>query len=174
MEYLKEMFDIYNFEIFLVMGVAIVFLLILNIVNNIKISRTLKKYKEINKILSVANSENIEETLVSYVREVDFIKNSLNSVETRCEDVSERITRSIQGIGFIRYNAFDDIGSDLSFSIALLDGNANGFVMSNIYARDESNVYGKPIKNGSSTYQLSIEEKEAVDRAMSKFKKATI
>lgn len=173
MEYLNEIFNMYSVEIILIMGVMIVFLLILNIINNIRISRTLKRYKEINKILSVSNSDNVEETLVTYVKEVDFIKNSLNSIETKCEDVSKRITRSVQGIGFIRYNGFDDIGSDLSFSLALLDGNLNGFVMSNIYARDESNVYAKPIENGTSTYQLSIEEQKAVDQAASKFRRAT-
>ena len=76
-----------------------------------------------------------------------------------------KIKSSIQNVGFIRYNAFNDMGSDLSFSIALLDERRDGFVITNIYAREESNVYAKPIVNGKSTYPLSVEEIQALDRA---------
>lgn len=173
MDELKVIFDMYSFEIVLAMGALIVLLFIFNIINRVKISMTLRKYKELNKVLSAGNSKNIEETLVNYVKEVSFMKNSLNSVEMRCEDINDKILKTIQKVGFIRYNAFDDISSDLSFSVALLDGKANGFVMSNIYARDESNVYAKPVENGNSTYPLSREEKEAIERAMGDYVKAS-
>ena len=174
MEYLKDIIDMYNYEIILAMGLMIFLLLIFSIVNRITTARTLKRYRDINKILSTGNSDNIKDTLTNYVQEVKFIKNSLNSVSMKCEDISHQITGSMQKVGFVRYNAFDDIGSDLSFSIALLDGKSDGFVMSNIYARDESNVYAKPIKSGQSTYQLSVEEKEAVENAMSGREKLSV
>ena len=174
MEYLKDIIDMYNYEIILAMGLMIFLLLIFSIVNRITTARTLKRYRDINKILSTGNSDNIKDTLTNYVQEVKFIKNSLNSVSMKCEDISHQMIGSIQRVGFVRYNAFDDIGSDLSFSIALLDGKSDGFVMSNIYARDESNVYAKPIRSGKSTYQLSLEEKEAVENAMSGREKLSV
>ena len=166
MDYLKALFYMYDFEIMFAMSIAIVFLLIFNIINRIKISKTLRRYNEVSKILSVGDSQNIEDTLINYVKELNFIKNSLNSVEVKCEDVSQKVIKSMQQIGFIRYTAFDDMGGELSFSIAMLDSNSDGFVMTNIYARDMSHVYAKPIRAGKSIHKLSSEEKEAISRAM--------
>ena len=66
----------------------------------------------------------------------------------------------------VRYNAYKDTGSDLSFTLALLDRNNNGVVLNGIYARDMSNIYAKPIENGMSKYVLSNEEKEAIKIAV--------
>ena len=75
-----------------------------------------------------------------------------------------------QKIGIVRYNAFKDTGSDLSFSLAILDAHNNGVVLNGIYARDSSNIYAKPIENGQSKYILSNEEKEAIYKAMNNVK----
>lgn len=173
MEYLKYYFDIYEFEIVLGMGVLVILLLIFNLINKIRISSALKRCKELNSFLNVSNSEDIEDSLIDYIKEVDFIKKKIGSLDAKHHELDEKVTKSIQQVGFMRYNAFDDIGSDLSFSLALLDDRSNGVVISNIYARDESNVYAKPVSRGTSNYALSTEEKETIIIAMSKFKKAT-
>ena len=72
---------------------------------------------------------------------------------------------SIQKVGIIRFNPFQEVGGDQSFSIALLDGNDNGIVITSLYTRNENRVYGKPIKFGSSDYSLSQEEKRAIEKA---------
>ena len=173
MELLRNYFDIYEFEIILGIGIVVILLLIFNLINKIKISSALKKCKELNNFFNISNSDNIEDSLVDYIKEVDFIKNKIGDIDKKHKELEEKVSKTIQQVGFIRYNAFDDIGSDLSFSLALLDEYSNGVVISNIYARDESNAYAKPIRRGSSSYALSIEEKEVVEMAMSKFKKAT-
>ena len=66
----------------------------------------------------------------------------------------------------VRYNAFSDTGSDLSFTLALLDEQNNGVVLNGIYSREMSNIYAKPITNGNSTYTLSEEERQAIDKAI--------
>lgn len=68
--------------------------------------------------------------------------------------------------GMVRYNAFRDTGSDLSFSLALLNEHNDGVVLNGIYARDMSNIYAKPIEGGKSKYALSDEEKQAIEIAM--------
>ena len=78
--------------------------------------------------------------------------------------------KSIQKVGIIRYNAYKDTGSDLSFTLALLDENNNGVVLNGIYSREMSNIYAKPIENGKSTYTLSDEEQKG-DRKGYKFHK---
>ena len=72
----------------------------------------------------------------------------------------------IQKIGIVRYNAFKDTGSDLSFALAMLDEKNNGVVLNGIYSREMSNIYAKPVENGVSKYTISDEEKEAIQRAI--------
>ena len=74
----------------------------------------------------------------------------------------------VQKIGIVRYSAFRDTGSDLSFALALLDEKNNGVVLNGIYSREMSNIYAKPVENGESTYTLSEEEKQAINKAISK------
>lgn len=77
-----------------------------------------------------------------------------------------KLTFAIQKVGFVRYNAFGDMGSELSFSIAFLDNFLNGFILTSIYGREHSTCYAKPIKDGKSIYPLSAEEIQAIDRAI--------
>lgn len=72
---------------------------------------------------------------------------------------------SIQKVGIVRFNPFAEVGSDQSFSIALLDGNDSGLVITSLYSREGNRVYGKPIKNGQSQYSLSKEERKAIEKA---------
>ncbi len=71
----------------------------------------------------------------------------------------------LQKVGIIRFNPFSEVGSNQSFSIALLDNNNDGVVITSLYSREENRVYGKPIKNGISEYSLSKEEIRAIKRA---------
>lgn len=82
------------------------------------------------------------------------------------EKLRKQTISSIQKIGIVRYNPFSGVGSDQSFSIALLDGNNDGLVVTSLYARDGNRVYAKPIKNGKSEYSLSDEEKKAIGKAL--------
>jgi hypothetical protein len=70
-------------------------------------------------------------------------------------------------VGFIRYNPFDNLGGDQSFSLALLDSNDNGFVITSLFSREGNRVYAKTIKSGQSGYSLSGEEKQALEKAKS-------
>ena len=72
---------------------------------------------------------------------------------------------SIQKVGVVRFNPFSEVGSDQSFSIALLDGNNDGVVITSLYSREGNQVYAKPIESGASGYLLSDEEKQAIEKA---------
>lgn len=88
---------------------------------------------------------------------------SLNATNRRQEGLIEG---SVQRIGLIRYDAFEDVGGRLSFSCALLDEHGTGVVMTSINGRQDTRVYAKPITHGTSTYNLSVEEEEAIRQAL--------
>lgn len=122
-----------------------------------------KKYLSfMNKL---GNGNNLDEMLKKYLEDVKNIKQDNSEIKAYYTKLDNDINASIQKIGLVRYNAFKDVGSDLSFAVALLDRENNGIVFNGIYGSESSNIYAKPIKNGESSYQLSDEEKYAIDIA---------
>jgi hypothetical protein len=77
------------------------------------------------------------------------------------------IEGSVRRVGLLRYDAFEDVGGRLSFSCALLDERGNGVVLTSINGRQETRVYAKPVSGGASSHNLSLEEEEAIRRALS-------
>jgi hypothetical protein len=79
---------------------------------------------------------------------------------------AEMLLSSVQRVGLIRYDAFDDMGGHLSFSAALLDRGGSGLVITSINGRQDTRCYAKVIQNGTSSHNLTMEEQEAIRRAM--------
>lgn len=111
------------------------------------------------------DSKNLEEIIYKYYEKIDQADIRVNQMNKKLEGMDQRILKCVQKVGMIRYNAFDDTGGDLSFSIALLDEEHNGFVITSIYGRSNSAMYAKPVKKGKASYALSAEEIQALDRA---------
>ena len=122
-----------------------------------------KRYSSFMKRLG--NGNNLDEMLRTYLDEVKNIKKDNTEIKNYYTKLDQDIDSCIQKVGLVRYNAFKDVGSDLSFAIALLDRNDNGVVLNGIYGSESSNIYAKPIKNKNSSYQLSQEEEYAIDIA---------
>ena len=163
MDTIKDIVVNYNFEVIFGLAIIIVFLFLVAVINIFRISFMRKKY---NKLVKNVNGGSLEEIIMQHVEVVDDLKIQLNTLVDYCSELDSRLKLSLQKIGFIRYNAFNEMGSDLSFSIALLDDNLNGFVITSIYGREECNTYAKSVENGKSKYNLSTEEIQAIDRAI--------
>lgn len=71
----------------------------------------------------------------------------------------------VQKVGLVRFNPLGDFGGEHSFSLAILDGENHGFVITSIHARERTRVYIKPVKDGKSRYKLSNEEEKALREA---------
>ena len=93
-------------------------------------------------------------------------KAELDELEQRHQAMREQMKGCVQKVKLMRYNAFSDTGSNLSYSLAVLDENNNGVVLSSLYGREDNRSYAKPVENGKSTYQLSDEEKDVLEQVM--------
>ena len=82
--------------------------------------------------------------------------------------LKDQLYTAYQKMGLVRYNAFDDLVGELSFSLVMLDEHRNGFVLTSIYARQASNSFAKVIKNGECPQSLSPEEEEALAQALAR------
>lgn len=71
----------------------------------------------------------------------------------------------VQKLGLVRFNPFKELGGDHSFSLAILDGDDCGLIITSLHTRDRTRVYMKAIKNGKSDTDLSEEEKKALGKA---------
>ena len=110
----------------------------------------------------IGKGNNLDEMLKEYLKDVAEIKKDNSEIKAYYTKLDYDIGASLQKAGLVRFNAFQNVGSDLSFALALLDRDNNGVVLNGLYGSESSNIYAKPIKNGESTYQLSEEEKEAI------------
>lgn len=159
---IEEFLRMYSVEALMIIAGIIVLLLIINIIILAKTSKMKKNYKT---LLNGRENVNIEGLLTGTAVDINALREEINGNKEIINGIETKMAFSIQKVGFVRYNAFAEMGSDLSFSIAMLDSFQNGFVLSSIYGRDQASVYAKPIKAGKSTYPLSVEEIQAIDRA---------
>lgn len=83
----------------------------------------------------------------------------------RTEQLNTTLAHTVQGMGLVRFRAFQDTGGDQSFSLALADGEGNGVVLSALYGRGATRVYAKPVQGWLSPKSLSDEEEEALTQA---------
>ena len=108
--------------------------------------------------------ENFKEILTDFQN----LKKDFKKISKELANLKKESKFSIQKIALVRFNPFSEVGGDQSFSIALLDANNDGLVITSLYTRGGNRVYGKPIKNGQSKYQLSEEENRAIEKAILK------
>lgn len=119
------------------------------------------------KLEVLTSSNNIYEAMGEIAAaKVESLGRRLEDLEKGLGILGTELKSCIRRVGLVRFRAFDDVGCDLSFSMALLDAKSNGVVITSLYGRQESRVYAKPVKEGKSNYPLSPEEIEALHQAM--------
>lgn len=103
------------------------------------------------------------------IRTVHALQDSLDKehkdMSARVGAIETGLPQNIRRVGLVRYNPFSDAGGDQSFALALLTEDKDGIVLSSLYGREMNRVYAKPIEKGVSKYQLSDEEKQAIQNA---------
>ena len=162
---MEAIMDIIKQDTFVVVWLAVTILLVIGFI--VMISKLFSLNKKYRRFLEkLGNGKHIEEDLETYMYRVEKVEKQNNEIANHVKTLDEDLTRCIQKVGMVRYNAFKDTGSDLSFTLALLDEHNDGVVLNGIYSREMSNIYAKPIKNGTSTYTMSEEEKQAVQKAI--------
>lgn len=154
-----------DYDIFIMLGVLVLLIIFIfiEILNRVQINRVEKRYK---KLMKGSHGKSIEEMVLEHTKMVDDSLQSIEEIKNTYSEIGAKVNTCIQKYAVVRYRAFDDVGSDLSYSIALLDNRNTGVILTGIYGRNESTTFAKPIENGISKYDLSEEEKQAVKNAI--------
>jgi biopolymer transport protein ExbB/TolQ len=148
---------------FLISYVLIFILLILVIVQTVRLSKLSKRYK---KFMSGKNANSLEKDIVGLYEDNKFVKASMEKNKKDIQNLYRKLESAYQKIGIVKYDAFDQMGGQLSFSLALLDENDNGFILNSVHSTEGCYSYTKEIKNGLCDISLGDEEKKALDIAM--------
>ncbi|MGH2705742.1 MAG: DUF4446 family protein [Actinomycetota bacterium] len=112
------------------------------------------------------DGETLVEAVASYIAEVEKVRDDMNQLGRRQQDLFGRLRASARNLGVVRYDAFEEMGGRMSFSAALLDDEGNGVVITSINGRTEARTYAKSIEQGNSDHNLSPEEREAISEAL--------
>jgi hypothetical protein len=142
----------------------ILVLLLLALLQSVRLRRALRAYRA---LVQGGGEATLGDVLESQVGRVEDVRSRLEELDQRHADLQRRSQTSIQHIGLVRFNPFDDTGSDQSFAIALLDDRRDGLVISSLHGRSNTRVFAKPVEGGSSSHALSDEETQAIRIAVS-------
>ncbi len=159
-----------NNFVLIALGIVIILVaicFILNAVNSSKIS-TLMQYSDEGDIISA---------LRDYYDKVEDLSNTINDssdavLMSRLEECEQNSNISIKKIGIVNFDAFDDVTGGMSFSLALLNNNNDGIILTSIYGHNSCNTYIREVTEGETPVKLLSEEKEALEKAKNKLKKA--
>jgi len=127
----------------------------------------------IKKLFTGKNAKSLEDSISFLIQEHKEMTSFRSELETYLEQVESRLGRSIQSVDTVRFNPFKGSGDggNQSFASAFLDESGNGIVLSSLYSRDRVSIFAKPIKEHSSSFDLSAEEKEAIQNASARISK---
>lgn len=168
MSYLTDIVNLLenNME-FVLIGVAAVALVLLifwiiTIVNLVQIKKLKKKYE---KFMSGSNAQTLEDTIANHLDQIDGLISANASNEKNISQLTDQIQYAFQKVGLVKYDAFQEMGGKLSFSLCLLNEKEDGFIINAMHSREGCYTYIKEIIAGNCVIILSDEEKEALEMA---------
>ncbi|MGN1156883.1 MAG: DUF4446 family protein [Agathobacter sp.] len=149
--------------IVLILLALVVVLIIINLLNNRKMKRLERR---IRTFMSGKNAMSLEEAFKKKFAKLDELEAFSMENKKTMEMVLDHLDGTYQKVGLVKYNAFDDMGGKLSFTLALLNRKNDGFIINAMHSREGCYTYIKEIIDGNSVLLLAAEEREALDMAL--------
>lgn len=143
--------------------VLIVILLVVTIVQTIKTNKLKKKY---NKFMQGKDAKSLEADIIKLYEDNKDIKSMTDTNRQDIKKIFKNMELTFQKIGIVKYDAFQQMGGKLSFSLALLNENNDGFILNSVHSSEGCYSYTKEIKGGECEISLGNEEEKALNIAM--------
>lgn len=150
--------------IFLIVTVVMFLVfLVLHIQQRKKISRLMNRYE---KFMKGKNAENLSAAIEENFQQMERLEKAYEKNEAKYDSTIHSITSSFHKLGIVKYDAFKEMGGNLSFALCLLDDSNTGFILNTMHGRDSSYTYIKEIIKGEAYATLGEEEKKALEKAI--------
>mgnify|MGYP001215968582 FL=1 len=148
------------FYLFVVMFIIQIVMIVLYVMLNTKYRRLQKSYVT---FMRGKNGKNLEKSIFG---KFDEIAELVRANEKEVKEISEKMKTHYQKVGIVKYDAFHEMGGELSFALTMLDENNNGWIFNAMHSREGCYTYIKEVVNGESYIELSSEEKECLEKAV--------
>jgi len=159
---LFSIYQNYGPFLWLVVVLALLLLVFWLMVLQRTVSRLRRTYAA---LLATPDGKDVGELLSMYVEQMRLAASKADQLTRTSESLQKQVKSSVQNVGLVRFNAYEGIGGEQSFAVALLDSDGDGIVLSSLQGRAESRLYAKPVGRWDSAYTLSVEEREAIAQA---------
>ena len=147
--------------------IANILLIIILFVIIIMQGKKIKSIKaQISRFMKGKEAASLEDEIVALFEDNEIIKKATQKNQKDINNIYNRLAYCFQKIGIIKYDAFNQMGGKLSYALALLDEDNNGFLLNSVHSTDGNYTYSKEIKNGKCDLELGEEEQIALDEAM--------
>lgn len=124
-----------------------------------------KNNNRINLLLQGKDAKSLEDSFRYMAEEVKRMNENEIVTEKALNNLNMRLKKSLSGFRTVRFNPFPDQGGNQSFAIAVVNEEGDGFIISSLYSREKTSVFAKPVKGGKSEFELTAEEKKALQEA---------
>ena len=148
-----------------ILGLAalVIILIILMIVNGVRMAKLKKSYRA---FMEGKDGHSLEDILLKRFQQMEDVLSSEEENKAKIQMVLDHLDHTYQKVGLVKYNAFNEMGGKLSFSLALLNRKNDGFILNAMHSREGCFTYIKEIIDGNSIIMLADEEIEALDMAL--------
>ncbi len=155
-----------NIDIAYIFIALLAMILILFIVVIVLMVRMSKLNKRLSRFMKGKDAQSLEKEIVGLYEDNKFLKNMVDSNKKDIRQLYKQLARAFQKIGIVKYDAYQQMGGLLSFSLALLDEDNNGLILNSVHSTEGCYTYTKEVRHGECSIELSNEEKVALDQAM--------
>lgn len=149
--------------IFIILLAMILVLFILLFVQN---HRNKKMMQRLSKFMKGKEAASLEDEIVELFEDNQYMRAATEENKNNIEDIYKKMSKCFRKVGIVKYDAFQQMGGQLSFSLALLDEKDNGFVLNSIHSVDGCYSYTKEIRHGECSLDLGEEERQALEEAI--------
>lgn len=140
-----------------------VFLYILIALSVLLISYVFFLHRKISRFLTGSSAQNLEGALLEDRKKVAELLEENKALRNRLDTAEKKLTQSVRAVETVRFNPFADQGSNQSFATTFVDETGSGVMLSSLYSRSGVSIFAKPLKNFTSSYELTTEEKESIE-----------
>lgn len=155
-----------NLDIAYLFLILLVFIVVLFAIIILQMKKLNRLQKRISKFMTGKDAKSLEKDIVGLYEDNKFLKINVDKNKKDIRTLYKNMEHTFQKIGLIKYDAFQQMGGKLSFSLALLDENNNGFILNSVHSTEGCYTYTKEIKSGECAISLGEEEQQALDMAI--------
>lgn len=151
------------FYLFIILFLLQIVLVVLLVILSDKYKRLQKSYAA---FMKGKNGKNLEKSIFKKFAELEEISEQVKSNEDKIQDIYKKMESHYQKVGIVKYDAFHEMGGNLSFALTMLDENDNGWIFNAMHSREGCYTYIKEVVKGESFIELSEEERQCLDKAI--------